>query len=70
MKNLYKSESLPQIRNLHKKFTQLSSVNQEAGGRNEVNDEGKKETYGDNGPWVSKRHGRRRKRGFWSSFIF
>ena len=50
IKNLHKSESLPHIRNLHEKITQLSSVNREAGGRNEVDDEGKKETDGCNGP--------------------
>jgi len=50
IKTLHKKESLPQIRNLHEKITQLSSVNQEAGGRNEVNDEGKEATNGCNGP--------------------
>jgi len=50
MKNLHKSESLPHIRNLHEKITQLSSVNREAGGRNEVNDEGEEETNGCDGP--------------------
>lgn len=50
MKNLSESESLPHIRNLHEKIRQLSSVNQEAGGGNEVNDEGEEEISGCNVP--------------------
>lgn len=54
IKNLAESESLPHIRNLYEKVGQLSSVNQDAGGGNEVNGEREEEINSGNSSSVSE----------------